>query len=167
MRDVSPLAELGRHHADTEASLRGYFAASAANPVRFAAYKQSEVNAELNRRISETEKRSALATFARIEAAFMADYSVRLRKGSDALSIALRRAQSSISGFPSLKNDILHVWTLHSGPNEKRIIKQVVDVLPYRHWLAHGRHWTYGKKDAYVDVYVLAEAVLIDLGLKE
>jgi hypothetical protein len=163
------LIDIADYHNDIAASLGLYFSLS--NPeytVRFATYLPSEVESELAERMSETDKRSALVTLARIEAAFRKDYSERCRlKKSDNMSIAFRRIHKNRGKRARLDEDILDVWYQIADPPSRKVISSLRGMLKFRHWLAHGRYWDLGSEYNFDGIYLLAAVVLADLPLYE
>lgn len=152
------LVALADYHRDAEASLRLYF--TSANPdfaVHFASERQSEVDAKLANRLSETDMRSALAVMASVEAVFRIDYQQRCdKKKSDPVSIAFRALFKARGRNVRLEDDIWEVWR-QNHPSTKPLISQLRSVFKFRHWLAHGRYWQIGRKYDFQTLYLLAE----------
>jgi hypothetical protein len=152
------LVDLAHYHRDAEASLQSYFTSSNPNFVAiFVGERPSEVNEKLANRIIETDMRSGLAVMASVEAAFRLDYKWRRKaKKPDAVSIAFRKYRRK---EVRLDEDIWETWKV-VYPTTGPLISQLRSAFNYRNWLAHGRYWTTGQKYDFLDLYVLADAVL-------
>ena len=124
------------------------------------------MNEELLQRLDETELRSTLIVLARVEAAFRRDFRARVNgKKSDAISIVFRQLHSCKGDHVRLFEDILEVWKANIDPADKTYVSKFKGMLHTRHWLAHGRHWVYAVTESYLDVYLLADALLMQLPL--
>jgi hypothetical protein len=152
------LVDLAGYHRDADASLRLYFTASNPNFVAFfAADRPSEVAEKLAKRTLETDMRSGLAVMASVEAAFYLDYGWRRKaKKTDAVSMAFRKYRRKNA---RLDEDIWGTWKTHY-PAMGPLISQLRGAFNFRHWLAHGRYWTMGKRYEFQDLYLLADSVL-------
>lgn len=168
MVSILQLEEIAEYTYDMQESLRAYFSRS--NPqykALFIALRPSEVASLLNARISETELQSSLAVLARVEAALRTDYAKRCKqKSPDNVSIAFRKIHKKRGKKVRLEDDILRTWRKNIQPADQKFINSLSQMLKFRHWLAHGRYWQFGDRHDYQDVYVLADAVLSTLPLK-
>lgn len=166
MQKLEALADIRAYHIDAELALRAFYSKSAGGDynVKFIAYSEAQLYKELVYRISETELRSILIVLARVEAAFRRDFDLRVdAKKPDAISVAFRRLHAAKGDHVSLPNDILQVWRDNLEPADRANISAFKGMLHTRHWLAHGRHWTHRVPYIYLDVYVLADALLTQL----
>ena len=166
MQKLEPLADIRAYHIDAELALRAFYSKSAGGDYhpKFIAYSEAQLNKELVYRIGETELRSMLIVLARVEAAFRRDFEIRGdAKKPDAISTAFRRLHAAKGDHVSLPDDILAVWKDNLEPADRANISAYKGMLHTRHWLAHGRHWVYRVPCKYLDVYVLADALLTQL----
>ncbi len=157
------LSEISQHYRDLEASLRIYFSpASPDYPNRFAGYLETEIRDEMELRLAEHSRTTALSVLSALEAVLRIDYLQRCyKKKKDQLSRAFRTLHQRKGSRASLENEILTEWKNHSTVPEQ-LIGNLKGAFKYRHWLAHGRYWLprLGQKYDYESVYLLAEAVL-------
>jgi hypothetical protein len=159
------IRDVATYHQDTEASLRLFF--TSVNPqlaVWFAGDTPSEVAAKLAARLNETDLRSSFAILSQLEAAFRIDYTQRCkRKKRDAVSKAFRALYKTHGCNVRLEDDIFATWR-QEHPETKKLIGELQGAFKFRHWLAHGRHWTpkLGRKYDYRWIYTLADSVLAD-----
>lgn len=154
---------------DAETALRLYYSQSNPNYTAiFASYLPSEVSSILAARLDENDMRSALVLMARIEAAFRIDYKERGRqKLPDSVSTAFRKIHKIRGDRARLDEDIWETWREFSGAPERQLISALRGAFRFRHWLAHGRHWSVGQKHDFQDLYILAAAVLANFPLLE
>ena len=157
------LEEIANYYNDSESSLRLYF--SDKNPnfeTIFATNTRDEVNIKLTNRIEELNRSTSLSLLAVIEAMFMMDCKKRDNTNqNDDLSIALIPLVRNKS-YILLNDNILDIWRVHK-PQFSQLIGNLKGALKYRHWLAHGRHFTpnMGRPDYdYATIYKLAEDIL-------
>lgn len=175
MPDRKPLAlddeiftSVASYQLDAIASLRLYF--SSDNPeyaMRFVGKSFSEIEANLQERLDETDIRSSFALLSRLEALFRADYRERCtQKRKDPLSKAF------ISLYKTKKNgkqrkekvrlddEIFTLWE-EKHPETKKLIGELKGAFRFRHWVAHGRYWQprLGSQYDFEGVYILAESV--------
>jgi len=129
---------------------------------RFLGYAPDEASGELQERLDETDRRSALAILIGLERAFRVDYENRCRKKmKDSLSRAFRTIHKSRERTVRLGEDIFEAWR-HNVTGSHELIGKLRGAFKYRHWLAHGRYWEpkLGAKYDFFTVYDIAEGVL-------
>lgn len=165
------LEEIANYYNDSDASLRLYF--STKNPnfeQRFPTYTYEEVVLELNERIDELDRSTSLSLLAALEAVFRTDYKIRSEKRKkDALSKYFKEIFKNKEERASLDEDLLNAWKEHTSVQAK-LIEDLKGAYKYRHWLAHGRHWTpkMGRPDYdYSDIYTLAERTINSFPFEE
>jgi hypothetical protein len=158
------LNELESYHQDVEASLRLCFSPSAATfDARFVGKQMEEVKQELELRIAESDVRSTFFVLTSLEATFRVDFDVRCRKrGKDALSLYFREVERKHKRVASLDEDILEGWRRHEQLASSRLIRELRDAFKFRHWLAHGRHWTpkFPRKYDFRYVHLMADGII-------
>ncbi len=140
------LFEIGDHHSVTELALKDFYFPNGGRDwlhPRFIDYTYSEITAELAKRIQELEITSSLSLLSALEASFRIDYLLRCyNKLKDPLSRCLREIYKLRENHAALEEDILEAWKDHLHDNKgKRIVSDLIGVLKYRNWLAHGRYW--------------------------
>ncbi len=157
------LEEIANYYNDCISALTLYF--SDKNPRFediFAGETSDEVSSQLHSRIEELNRSTSLSLLALIEAIFMMDCKER-DKGSkdDVLSIALIACITN-KKYILLNDRILDVWK-ENIPELSQELAYLKGALKYRHWLAHGRHFTpnMGRADYdYSEIYQLTELIL-------
>lgn len=109
----------------------------------FVGYNAEEINNELKEQLDEVEKDACLNLLASIEALFRLDYAIRCEeRHKDDISRKFREAFAEKQYRISLEDEILDEW--NDLPYiASSIISNVKGAFKYRHWLAHGRYWTY------------------------
>jgi hypothetical protein len=157
------LDEVDAYHKDAISALQAFFQGSSPDfMARYGGYSSQETKQRLMNRLNETNLRSALILLSALEAAFRIDYEARCkRRLKDRISREFRILYKQNKLKVRLDEDILEAWKRcfsSLGPS----IGDLRAALNFRHWLAHGRHWTpkLGKKYDYETISRLAEAVL-------
>lgn len=157
------LEEIAIYYKDSEAALRFYF--SDKNPKFeeiFTLDSREEISSKLNDRIEELARSTSLSLLAVIEATIMMDCKERDKNNkNDNLSIALIPFVKN-QKYILLKDEILDIWKSYF-PRNSQLIGDLKGALKYRHWLAHGRHFTpkMGRPDYdYPTIYQLTENIL-------
>lgn len=138
-------SEVARHRAvilealeALERVLRSGFNSGASSV--FFGMTPDEVQDELVARREEAELHLVLLLVAAFEGLVMSESKARRTSNSaDATTRALRRLFASNESRLALE-DVLDAWHLTATA---RAIGEFKQVLPFRHWLAHGRHWHY------------------------
>ncbi len=111
--------------------------------LEFVGYSKSEVNNELQKQIEEVEKDACLNILACIEAKFRLDYVLRCEnRFKDSISQRFRELYAESQYRISFEDGILEEWKNYSKES-KKYISIIKGAFKYRHWLAHGRYWTY------------------------
>jgi hypothetical protein len=173
--DNSPLftslAGAAQYHYDVVDSLARYLGTESRGLVsRFGAFPERRVVARPSDYLKETDRRSSLAILTSIEAAFLRDYRHRSHRHGpkDDLSKAFRaiRKSGKAGARPDLDPDLLDAWAEHAS-GARSLIGDLRSAFKYRHWLAHGRHWTPNLRHDYdfEKLYRLADAVFNALPL--
>ncbi len=123
----------------------------------FTGYTPTEIKSELEEQIEEVEKDACLNLLACIEAKFRLDYIIRCEKRyKDSISRKFREYFSDYQYRISLEDTILEEWKNIPEVNAS-IISNIKGAFKYRHWLAHGRYWTYkSMKYDFYGLYSLA-----------
>lgn len=126
----------------------------------FSGYTPNEIKSELAVQIEEIEKDACLNLLACIEARFRIDYIIRCEKRyKDSISRKFRDYFSDHQYRISLEDGILEEWKNNTKINSS-VISNIKGAFKYRHWLAHGRYWTYkSQKYDFYGLYTLAEQV--------
>lgn len=144
-----------------EKSLRILF--SEKNPqfdLDFTGFSEDEVKEELAKQLDEIEKDACMNLLACIEAKFRLDYIIRCEgKHKDEISRKFRELFADYQYRISLEDGILEEWK-NSPEIPPSVISNIKGAFKYRHWLAHGRYWTY-KSNTYDfwGLYMLATQV--------
>jgi hypothetical protein len=166
------LEEIANYYSDCNRSLRLYF--SEKNPKfqdiliqYFPTELEDEGKIKLSqlrdRRIKELERSTSLILLSAIEAWFMNDVKQRQADNlNDPFSVDLINWTVN-KDYLLLDDRLLELWKNHH-PNNIDLIGRLKGALPYRHWLAHGRHFIptkMGQHDYdYREIYQLAETIL-------
>ena len=112
-------------------------------PNDFNGFTMKEINNELEEQLNEVEKDACLNLLASIEAKFRLDYAIRCEERyKDDISRRFREAFAEKQYRISLEDVILDEWG-DLPEITSSIISNVKGAFKYRHWLAHGRYWTY------------------------
>lgn len=111
--------------------------------IDFVGYTDEEINNELKEQLDEVQKDACLNLLASIEARFRLDYAIRCEERyKDDISRKFREAFAEKQYQIPLEDGILDEW--RDMPEiASTIISNVKGAFKYRHWLAHGRFWTY------------------------
>ena len=167
--ETPELANIGRHHADIDSSLRRYFSwEHAVGEARFVGYSRAELEAELESTLAEVEHTSSMSILASLEATFRVDYLQRnYKRKRDVLSKRLRDVYDRKGERASLEDEILPTWR-RCTPDYARAISELAGAFKYRHWLAHGRYWTprFGRRYAYHELFLLAAELFDELSFE-
>lgn len=155
------ITEVAEIFSFREKSLNLYF--SNENPEfinSFTGYTEKEIKTELEEQIEEAEKDACLNLLACIEARFRIDYIIRCEnKHKDEISRKFRSLFSDYQYRIPLERGILEEWK-NSTEISSSIISNIKGAFKYRHWLAHGRYWTYkSSKYDFYGMYSLAEQI--------
>ncbi|MEZ4939205.1 MAG: hypothetical protein R2799_16590 [Crocinitomicaceae bacterium] len=111
--------------------------------IDFVGLSQNEVRNELKNQLEEIEKDACLNILAVIEARFRLDYIIRCEgKHKEEISRKFRELFSEFQYRISLEDKILKEWK-ETPEVDSTIISNIKGAFKYRHWLAHGRYWTY------------------------
>lgn len=167
---VFPIRDIAAYHEDTDASLRLFFTSSNPNyNIRFFGKNHFEIDAELEKRLEDTDFRSSLAILSRLEAAFRLDYKQRCQKRKrDPVSKAFRKLYKEYKERVRLEEQILTTWKV-AHPEKSQLISDLKGAFKFRHWLAHGTYWEpkLERKYDYQTIYFLAESVFTNFPLAD
>jgi hypothetical protein len=110
------LTGIAAHHSDVADALQLYFSPTDGRyRARFAGYSLAELKDELQSRLAEVDRTSALSVLSALEAAFRIDYLQRCyAKKKDRVSRAFRTIHKHKGPRPALDEDILAVWRRES-----------------------------------------------------
>lgn len=166
-----PIKEIEEYYSLVEKALRQFYNE---HNLLFAGYTHEELNNELEDRIEELDKSTALTILAAMEAHIRIDYLQRCyNKDKQTLSKKFRNSyktkglKMSFEKVP-LEKEILSVWKDHVS--NKSVVSDIIAALNYRHWLAHGRYWVVkvGRRYDFHSILTLAvkaqDQMSIDMG---
>jgi predicted CopG family antitoxin len=137
--------------------------------LRFIGKSRSEIVAELDEWLFETDLRSSLAILSRLEAAFRIDYEQRCKKKKhDAISMAFRALYRKHRENVRLEEEIFATWR-QKHPETAQLISELKGAFKFRHWLTHGTHWVpnLARKYDYQSIYLLADNVFENFQLHD
>lgn len=149
-----PIEEIEEYYSLVEKALRQFY--NEHNSI-FVGYTREELNNELENRIEELDKSTALTILAAMEAHIRVDYLQRCyNKDKQELSKKFRVLYKKNEKAVSLPDEILKRWKDHV--QSKSVVSDIIAALKYRHWLAHGRYWVLkvGRKYDFHSVLTLA-----------
>jgi hypothetical protein len=158
------LPEIYAHFTDSQQAIRDYFSAASGDG-RFATYSREQIEADMEKRLSEDDTMCSFSVLACLEAAFRVDYLQRsYERKKDELSRALRAIHNEKGPRASLDKDLFEAWKVHTnfGP----IIGHLRSAFHYRDWLAHGRYWEpkFGKLFDFETSYEIADQAFDKFG---
>ena len=158
-----PIKEIDAYFVTTEKALRSFYQP---NNLYFATYTSEELSNELECRIDELDKFTALTVLAAIEAYLRIDFFQKCYKRKRNLLSKKFRELYEEKGQKLLIEDILELWMQYII--RKSVISELRGALKYRNWLAHGRYWKakLGRKYGYYDVLTLAKEIQTELEIK-
>jgi hypothetical protein len=108
----------------------------------------------------ETETRSSFTVLTFIESVFMRHYQNRSKTKKKHRVLAQEYKCIKNQTRPSLSDDLFRAWE-RAYPEKSILFMNLKRVFKYRHWLAHGRHWTLKSQvPDFDDIYMLAREVL-------
>lgn len=157
------LTEIDEHFKCTSTAIREHHSPSSPTyTTRFFGYSSHEISDKMQTCLGELEKATTLSMFACIEANIRLDYLQRAyERRRDSLSRVMRNIHAQKSNNASLTDDLLPAWKAQQRAPDA-LVNQLITAFKYRHWLAHGRYWTWksGMIYDYYTVYSLANAFL-------
>lgn len=113
-------------------------------PREFMFKSVKEVNDQFGNSLNELRYATMLGLISAIEAAFRIDHQIRLSgKKDDKISRKFYQLSRRKKGeWSKFGDDILKTWKNITSSNElEKTVKYLLDLLPLRDWLAHGRCW--------------------------
>lgn len=147
------LEQIANHYATVEEAVFEYFSLPSDKTLaRYAGVTLVEARGAC---LDEMNQMSAFAALSSIEASMQMDYLVRTSKRRrDDLSRSMWALHQEKGSRVNLERDLIPRWREHTTI-PKRIFSELVSVLQYRHWLAHGRWWTpkFGRTYDFYTVY--------------
>ena len=161
--DTPDFAEVADFYADTERSIRHYYASPIIGTLdpKFIGYSQQDLNDERDQHLFTLDQTCAFTVLAALEARFRTDFYLRCsQRLKDDLSRHFRNLHRNRGNKISFEEDILEGWKVHC-PTVKSVLSQLKAAINYRHWFAHGRYYTpkLGKKYDFFSVYNLAQLI--------
>lgn len=138
------LTEIAEHFNCASSAIREYHSpGSPTYATRFFGLSTHEVSDKLQMCLDELEKAATLSVFACIEANVRLDYLQRTyERRKDALSRLMRTIHKQKNNNASLTDDLLPAWKVQRHAPDA-LVNQIIAAFKYRHWLAHGRYWTW------------------------
>jgi hypothetical protein len=110
-------------------------------PSEFVGMTENELEKKFQEYFRELSYTVCLNFVASIEASIQNDFKQRVtKKKKDVISRELRELSIKEQTYQISLLKILKIWK-ENKPELKKIINQYEDILKFRHWLAHGRHW--------------------------
>lgn len=114
-------------------------------PIEFMFKSPKEIADQFSNGMKELKYATMLGLISAIEAAFRIDHQIRLTgKKSDGISRKLYQLspKKKKGEWSRFGDDILKTWKNITDSRElEKSIKNLMDLLPLRDWLAHGRCW--------------------------
>jgi hypothetical protein len=148
-------------YEDCRNSLKLFFSMPEYSPERFALMSPIEVKDELAQRLMELDKTHSLILLASIEAMFRIDFERRCNsKLKDDLSRKFRRLQKAQGNKIRFDEELLDAWK-ELGLISSKLVGELRSAMQLRHWLAHGRYWTFksGNQFDFEGIFALADAL--------
>lgn len=131
------IKEIEEYYIVSEKALRLFYNNT---NIYFIGYTTAELKNELNSRIEELNKNTALTLLSAIEAHFRIDYLQRVyTRDKENISKRFRELYGNKKNKAALADDILEIWKEQVA--NKKVIEDIRSALNYRNWLAHGRYW--------------------------
>lgn len=115
----------------------------------FSSMTASEVKNEFDTLATEVELGYILSLVASAEAAFRKDFETKADKGKrngknlKDRFYQIRRDQSQKGKFIKLETHIIDGWKTYGNLPNNAVLSQLKAALKLRHWIAHGRNWTF------------------------
>ncbi|MEI9918799.1 MAG: hypothetical protein WDO14_08345 [Bacteroidota bacterium] len=110
-------------------------------PIKFQQLEPAELINYFNESEREIEHLFSFDVIAATEAILRLDFQDRVTgKRRSEITRQLRTLQKQKGDYISLEEDILQTWK-DFNPREKKRFSDLIGLLKYRHWLAHGRCW--------------------------
>jgi len=135
-------------------------------PCEFMFKSQREVTNQFDNSLKELRYATMLGLISAIEAAFRIDFQIRLSgKKDDKISLKFNQLSNKKKrGWSNFGDDILKTWkNIASSDGLEKSIKDLMDILPLRDWLAHGRCWEKRFTQKYdPDTIIIVAEKLID-----
>ncbi|MDR2439070.1 MAG: hypothetical protein LBE12_06850 [Planctomycetaceae bacterium] len=167
---VSQLSKSGKHRAFDEISrifeerkyaLKDFFVPK---NEYFTGFSETEIQEQLVEHIREAEYDACLTLLAAIEAAFRidCDYCCRKRPRTPRAK-AVRKIVQTFEGMSidRISLNELFEQLLVDQSVKKSIVNYLKQFFKFRHWLAHGRYWTFksGEPPTFGEIYKLAQVI--------
>lgn len=156
-------------YEDCRNSLQLFFSMPEYSPGRFALMSPIEVKGELAQRLIELDRTHSLILLASIEAMFRIDFEKRCNSRlKDPLSRKFRSWGKARSSRIRFDEEILEAWK-ELGLISSKLVGELRSAMKLRHWLAHGRYWTFksGHQFDFEGLVALADALQTSTILKK
>jgi hypothetical protein len=125
-----------------------------------------ELNIYFEESFEELEHYVAFDLIAATEGNLRADFYTRVyEKDKSDLGRCFRGIYKIKENRVSLEEDIIKNWKIHE-PTSKSDMSDLLGMLHYRHWLAHGRYWSLnkqGRRYSADESYTTSEKILIKI----
>lgn len=132
---------------------------------KFITMTVEEINDYFISSVQELEHMVALDIISATEGNLRADFYIKVfNKDKSAIAREFRSLYKIKENKISLEEDIIENWKLFSST--KLYFSELLGLLKYRHWLAHGRYWNLTKKGRIYSVdeaYEIAENIFAQL----
>lgn len=142
-----PIDSINSYYDSVKKAITTMFSPTANNnyAVDFCGLSLIEIQEEQDNLYDELEIEATLCLIAYLESLFRTDFIVRCElKKRDVLSRLYRAAYNPIKApyTYSFKEFILENWK-KAYPNEKALMDRIIEMMNFRHWIAHGRYWMF------------------------
>jgi len=146
--DNLDLDEIEEYYEDSRKSIEYMFQANNIVQLNLQQYfflSQQELNEIKQERLQELEIGVILQILSSLEASFRKDYITRCKtKSRDEVSRVFREKYKELETKIGLE-DLLDIWKEKTNGSTS-CIGNFKGALHYRHWLAHGRYWSFKKQ---------------------
>lgn len=129
---------------------------------KFIGLTKNELSDYFKNSLDELEHLVALDIIAATEGTLKADFFSRvMEKDKHPLGREFRIIYKKKKNKVSLEEDIIEGWKKYV-PESKSDFGDFLGLLYYRHWLAHGRYWTFkkGRRYSAFETYGIAEKII-------
>lgn len=170
-RDEKSIVDIWNWYDDQKTALREFRntildAINTPNPTigqKFLTFTRDEVQSYFDDSFNELEHLVAFDLISAIEGNLRADFYLRIHtKDKSNLGREFRNKYKAQGDKISLENDIIEGWK-NNEEKSKNEFSELLGLLHYRHWLAHGRYWTLNKKGRRYsadETFIIAEKII-------
>jgi hypothetical protein len=127
---------------------------------KFTSFTFDEINDYFDESRTELEHLVCLNLITATEAFLRADYSQRVkRRDKSEIGRAFRGLNKSKGAKISLEKHIIDLWKSNTS---NKSFSDLLGLLKYRHWLAHGRYWVpkLGRNYSFDITYSISEKII-------